>query len=401
MLYRPPANPELKRQLKARLLAMTPRAFELFAGDLLVYVGLQNVTVTRYVGDGGIDAHGDLIGSSDVIRIPTGVQVKRHRQNVQRSDIDRFIGALSGQFPHGVFITTAGYAAQARVKAAASPFIHISIVDGEHVVSLMQQHQLGLAPSANQAQHIDESYFTEFEERTSLIGLWQREAHASYQVAENQTQALDVGPEIDLVSLRALSYTLRVDATTIRRRWIETGKLQPDATQIVGSREVYYFRRDRIDQIRSQFVRASIPVTGEEWRQQFLDYARSKQLTKSYKPVLLKIVLKLVDRNGEARLEKVVQEFKRFYTQRFDDGLPVEFDVPLLTNPYSASDTQIKQLIIKYPLERFIIQGFLEYSAQDGVVRFAAQLWSELRFYELLDVQHSVDEQIRYYYGRK
>jgi restriction endonuclease Mrr len=117
MPYQPPANPDLKRELKARLLAMTPRAFELFAGDLLVFVGLQNVFVTRYVGDGGLDARGDMVSDSGVVRIPTGVQVKRHRHNVQRPDIDRFIGALSGQFSHGIFITTAGYAEQARVKA--------------------------------------------------------------------------------------------------------------------------------------------------------------------------------------------------------------------------------------------------------------------------------------------
>jgi hypothetical protein len=105
MPYQPPANPDLKRELKARLLAMTPRAFELFAGDLLVFVGLQNVFVTRYVGDGGLDARGDMVSDSGVVRIPTGVQVKRHRHNVQRPDIDRFIGALSGQFSHGIFIT--------------------------------------------------------------------------------------------------------------------------------------------------------------------------------------------------------------------------------------------------------------------------------------------------------
>ena len=401
MLYQPPENPELKRQLKERLLAMTPRAFELFAGDLLVYVGLQNVMVTRYIGDGGIDAHGDLVGDAEVVRIPTGVQVKRHRHNVQRPDIDRFIGALSERYLHGIFITTAGYAPQARAKATSSRFVHISIVDGERVVSLMQQHQLGLAPSTPQTQKLDETYFVEFEERTSLVGSWVRDTGVAYQEPDSNSEPVEVEPEIDLISLRTLSYTLRVDATTIRRRWIEAGKLQPDATQIVGSREVYYFRRDRIDQIRRQFVRAPLPATGEEWRQAFLDFAKSKQLTKSYKPVLLKSIMQVVDRNGEARLDEVAKEFRRFYTQRFDDGLPVEFGGSLLNDPHSASDRAVKQLILNYPLERFVIQGFLEYSAQDEVVRFAPQLWSELRYYELLDVQRSIDEQIDYYYNRK
>jgi hypothetical protein len=51
-------------------------------------------------------------------------------------------------------------------------------------------------------------------------------------------------------------------------------------------------------------------------------------------------------------------------------------------------------------LDRFLIKHFLEYDAEVRVVRFAPQLWQELRFYELLDIQASVDEQLRYYYER-
>jgi len=90
----PSSNPDIRRQLKDRLLALPPRAFELFAGELLTFIGLQDVRVTNYVGDSGIDANGRLVSESGLVRVPTGVQVKRHRQNVQRPDVDRFIGAL-------------------------------------------------------------------------------------------------------------------------------------------------------------------------------------------------------------------------------------------------------------------------------------------------------------------
>jgi HJR/Mrr/RecB family endonuclease len=55
MLHTPPSNPDIKRELKNQLLNLTPRGFELFAGEFLVYVGLEKVSVTRYIGDGGID----------------------------------------------------------------------------------------------------------------------------------------------------------------------------------------------------------------------------------------------------------------------------------------------------------------------------------------------------------
>jgi Restriction endonuclease len=401
MSFTPPVNPDIKREIKARLLVMTPRAFELFAGDLLVYIGLQNVAVTRYIGDGGIDAHGDLIADSGLVRVPTGVQVKRHRHNVQRSDIDRFIGALGGQFHHGIFITTADYAKQARVKAASSPLLRVDTVDGEQLISLMVRHDLGLQPSPISTPQLDDDYFLTFEAQAALKMPRVREQKAIYQTGSADNMTVDALPEDDLISLKALSYTLRVDMQTVRRGWIETGKLHPDITQWVGTREVYFFRRDRIEDIRRQFIRDQPPSSSAEWRQEFLDYVRSRNLTKSYKSVMIKAILKLVNRSGEVKMEDLVHEFREFYKQRHSAGLPVEFGVSLLKNPLTVDDDQIRQLIVRNPLDRFLIQGFLEYLPQEGVVRFAPQLWNELRFYELLDVQRSVEEQIDYYYSHR
>jgi restriction endonuclease Mrr len=116
----PPLYPDMKRELKQNLLALSARGFEFFAGELLVYIGLEAVTVTRYVGDGGIDALGDLMAGR--FRIPTGIQVKRHRNNVQRPDIDKFVGALSGRFSQGLFLTTADYAPAALQKGVCQVF---------------------------------------------------------------------------------------------------------------------------------------------------------------------------------------------------------------------------------------------------------------------------------------
>lgn len=384
----PPLNPDVRRQLKTRLLDLSPRAFELFAGDLLVYVGLQDVAVTRYVGDGGIDAHGEIVTNSGIVRIPTGVQVKRHRNNVQRADVDRFIGALSGKYPQGIFITTAGYGKQAIEKAAES-FPRITPVNGDQVVGLMVQHRLGLSVATTQPQ-LDDTYFEAFEQQATRATTVVRETSESYQVTPL---------EDDLISLRALSYALRVDTTTIRN-WIEQGKLTPDQPANFSSRESYFFRRDRVEQIRRDLIGANLPGSDAEWRQEFLDFARSRQLTKSYKPVLLKALLKLVSRNGEVKLDDLAAEFRAFYVQRQHDGLPVEFGVKLLDDPQTASIDAIKRLIVKHPLDRFLIKGFLHYDSGENIIRFAPQLWHDLRFYEILDVLTSADDQLRYYYER-
>lgn len=388
-MSRPPLNPDIRRQIKGRLLELSPRAFELFAGDLLVYVGLHDVAVSRYVGDGGIDAHGEIVTHSGIVRIPTGVQVKRHRHNVQRADIDRFIGALSGTYSQGIFITTAGYAAAALAKAS-SAFPRVTPVSGDQVIALMLQHQLGLTTTTARPQ-LDQTYFDTFEQQAAQPAQHLRERPEPYQAAS---------PQDDLITLRALSYALRVDPTTIRA-WIEQGKLLPDSAARTGSRENYFFRRDRVDQIRRDLVRSPMPASDREWRQAFLDFASSRHLTKSYKPVLLRALLKLVDRNGEVKLDALAHEFRAFYIERQQAGVAPEFGVALLDDPQAASLDAIARLIVKYPLDRFLIKGFLEYTPAERVVRFAPRLWHELRFYELLDVQASVDEQLRVYYERQ
>jgi hypothetical protein len=393
----PPTDPDLRRQLKARLLALPPRAFELFAGDLLEFIGLRNVSVTRYSGDGGIDATGSLETSAALISIPTGVQVKRYRTNVQRADIDRFIGALSGQYPQGIFITTAGYSPQAALKAGAG-IPRVATVDGDGVVRLMLWHRLGVAESAGAASGLDEEYFSQFEAQATARPGRVSERPQTYWVGTEAEVGRAARLEDDLISMRALSHALRVDTTALRR-WIEQGRLRPEqpAPTVRGG---YFFRRDQIEAIRAELLGRARPADSDAWRQEFLDFARSHNLTKSYKPVLLKALIKLVSRDGEARIGALADEFRAFYLARRREGLPVEFGPPDLADTLAVSDAQLHQLIVRHPLERFLIKGFLEYLPADGVVRFAPQLWAELRFWELLDIEQSADEQLAYYYSR-
>lgn len=352
--------------------------------------------MTRYTGDGGIDAFGSLETSTPLISIPIGVQVKRYRANVQRSDIDRFIGALSGQYQQGIFITTAGYSRQATQKAASS-FPRITTVDGEQLVGLMLQHDLGVTTGEQAIRRLDEEYFREFE----------AQAHpASHQIAERSEiyhlatgQAGEVRPEDDLISMRALSHALRVDTTTVRR-WLDQGLLQPDQPGPAATRSGYFFRRDRVAHIRAELLGTTLPAQADQWRQEFLEFAKNRNMTKSYKPVMLKALLALVDRNGEVQIDALTRAFRAFYQARKAAGLVVELGPPDVSDPQVVSDIQLRRLIVRHPLERFLIKGFLEYQPDKGIVRFAPQLWSELRFWELLDIQQSADQQIAYYYNR-
>src|SRR6266581_9601846 len=184
----PPLHPDIKRELKKQLLTMSARSFEFFAGEFLVYVGLETVSVTRYIGDGGIDAHGKLVAGQ--FRIPIGVQVKRHRNNVQRPDIDKFIGALSGRFSQGMFMTTANYAPSALQKASTS-IPRILTLNGDQIVSVMVEHGLGLKTSPTNAQQldIDPDYFTTFEDMKDLLSHKVKESPQSYNISSSSSDS--------------------------------------------------------------------------------------------------------------------------------------------------------------------------------------------------------------------
>ena len=391
------SNQSLQHQLKDRLLNLTPRAFEFFAGDLLNHIGLQEVKVTRHRGDGGIDATGILTSQLDFVRISTGVQVKKYQQNIRRVEIDQFIGALSGHHQHGIFITTSKYAETARKKAKET-HIHIDTIDGDQIVQIMYRRRLGLRYHFSRGITLDKSYFDAFEEaekfnESSKIS----ETSAIYLATEDEADFTENSPNI--ITLESLSYLLRRDRYTVRD-WIMQGKLIPDQRVQVGHYEKFFFRGDRLKSIQEQFHCVPIPTDAMHWRQDFLEFSKSRTMTRSYKPVLLQALLKHIDREGVAAFDAVAAEFREFYIQRFRRGEVVEFDAPDVDNPETRSIDEIKRLIIKNPLQRFIIQGFLRYDKTNDTICIVPELWNELRYTEVLEVQRSIEEQIRYYYAK-
>jgi Restriction endonuclease len=385
---------------------MAARSFEFFAGEFLVYVGLEAVSVTRYIGDGGIDAQGNLVAGP--FHIPVGVQVKRHRNNVHRSDIDKFIGALSGRFSQGMFMTTADYAPGALLKASTS-IPHVLTLNGDQIVSVMIEHHLGLKTSSTHSQKldIDSDYFAAFEAMRGMLQGHVREAHQDYSTGTSQSgtdstadeQSIDLKPEEDLISSNALGYALRVDPARVRR-WVEDGKLFSDASQTSGEHSIYYFRRDRIEQIRKNLGLENIPTSSDEWKQEFLDFIKSHNLSRSYKPIMVKAFFKLVDREGKVKIDDLIREFRDYYVQQFAAGQPLEYGASIMARPTEANNEEIKSLLIGMPIQRFLIKNFMEYFPEEGLLRIAPQLWQELHYYEVVDALKNADEQISHYIAR-
>jgi restriction system protein len=126
---------------------LPPAAFELFAKRLLDVYGFEGMCVTAVGKDGGVDGYGRLrVG---LAHMNVAFQCKRWTVgNVGRPDIDKFRGAIQGEYEQGIFFTTSGFANGAKdvsIKAGAVPII---LVDGSGIADLMIEKGFGVQSEA-------------------------------------------------------------------------------------------------------------------------------------------------------------------------------------------------------------------------------------------------------------
>ena len=110
-------------------------------------------------GDGGIDGiiKEDKLGLDTIF-----IQAKRWENTVGRPEIQKFVGALTGQrAKKGLFITTADFSTDAKEYAARID-TKIVLIDGETLAELMIDHNVGVSTVATyELKKIDTDYFTE------------------------------------------------------------------------------------------------------------------------------------------------------------------------------------------------------------------------------------------------
>ena len=135
-------NAGVRRQLHARLHKMDPAEFEGVIGQLLVALGFEEVVVTSVSNDGGIDVRGTLV-VGDVIKTQMAVQVKRWQGNVQAPTVQQVRGSL-GTHEQGLIITTSDFSKGARVEAERADAIPVALMDGEQLVQLLIENDIGV-----------------------------------------------------------------------------------------------------------------------------------------------------------------------------------------------------------------------------------------------------------------
>jgi restriction system protein len=143
------------------LMDLAPAGFERLSQRILREAGFTQVVVTGSSGDGGIDGHGTL-QVNPLVSFKVLFQCKRYRKSVPPSHIRDFRGAMAGRADKGIIITTGTFTAEARREASRDGVPPIELIDGEKLVAMLEDLELGLKPV--KAYEVDEAFFKEFNE---------------------------------------------------------------------------------------------------------------------------------------------------------------------------------------------------------------------------------------------
>lgn len=152
-------NNEVKKRLRALLGDMEPRVFEQLIGELLAALGFEDVEVTKYSGDGGIDVRA-VLAVGGVTDIQTAIQVKRWSNNVSGRVVRELRGAL-GPHEQGLIITLSRFTPDALNEAAAPNRAPIALVNGDRLLDLLMESEIGVTRRRLTIYELDEGLFTD------------------------------------------------------------------------------------------------------------------------------------------------------------------------------------------------------------------------------------------------
>jgi hypothetical protein len=147
-------NEDVRRRLREILVELEPRQFEVLIGQLLVALGFEDVVVTKYSGDGGIDLRARL-AVGGVTDVRTAIQVKRWANNVSGRTVRELRGGL-GPHERGLVITLSNFTRDARGEAEAADRSPISLINGDRLVELLVDNDIGVSRRRVMILELDE-----------------------------------------------------------------------------------------------------------------------------------------------------------------------------------------------------------------------------------------------------
>ena len=154
-----PDQQNYRSRLMEVLRSIPPDGFERLCQRLLRESGFQQVKVTGRSGDGGIDGNG-LLQLNPFVSFQVLFQCKRYSGSVVVSQVRDFRGAMMGRADKGIILTTGTFTKDAKSEAIRDGVPPIELVNGEKLIDMFEQLELGLTPIT--VYEVDDEFFDEF-----------------------------------------------------------------------------------------------------------------------------------------------------------------------------------------------------------------------------------------------
>lgn len=159
-----PEYREHRAKVLRKLRTMSAAGFEKFCQLLLRMAGFEQVIVTGRTGDGGIDGHG-IVKINQFVGFQVAFQSKRYGdgRTVGSRVVRDFRGAIMGRSDKGIIITTGTFTSDAQKEAVRDGATPIELVDGEQVLDMIEELELGVRKKTVVVFEVDEDFFRRFD----------------------------------------------------------------------------------------------------------------------------------------------------------------------------------------------------------------------------------------------
>jgi restriction system protein len=163
-------NEAQREALRERLGAMNPYRFEQLVRDLLDAMGYEDVTVTSQSGDKGVDVTATV--QFGITTIQEVVQVKRHKGTIHRPVLDQLRGSLPyHKALRGTLITLGSFSKGCADGAFFPGAAPITLIDGDKLLDLLIEHEIGIRKRPAILNEIDDAYFDETGDATQVTAV--------------------------------------------------------------------------------------------------------------------------------------------------------------------------------------------------------------------------------------
>ena len=144
----------------------------------------------------------------------------------------------------------------------------------------------------------------------------------------------------------------------------------------IGSRMVPYFSPSDIEAIRAAHgLGHHDDSTILEDFEAFID---ENTLTFSFKLIFMLSMLRLADKEGEVSIDALIEEYRRFYIDRIERGLPVDRRGCAYDREFLDDLVKVKRSILANPFEKFERKRFVYYSKDLNILSFHPALWEKM-----------------------